>query len=274
MANEFFISYSRKDKKFVHEIFVRLKQAGIDPWIDFEDLRAATYWRQEIAVGIQYCHNFIFCISPNSVASVECIRELEHALAMDKRIIPVIVQATPVHLIHEGLKEINWISFEDFEEGFKQLLSVLDSPLGFTFGGRLDSKIEVNYAGTIRNFYLYRNRYLIGRYPQVDGEVNFNAGLIVVGDPYVSRVSATLQFINNRWYLGDGLVTFNKEFTPVEFVRSRNGNQVNGKRQNSRQLYPLIHGDVIRIGPSTTLVYLELRPESEAEEGDNKETLV
>lgn len=275
MANEFFISYSRKDKEFVIKLFDRFKQEGIDPWLDVDDLAPAGFWRQELMVAIQHANDFIYCLSPDSCRSGECTKELEHALALEKRIIPIVVQPTPKDLIHPGLREINWLFFEEFEPSFKQLLAILEAPQGFSFGGRLDSKIEINSNGTIKNFFLYRNRYLIGRdFSALDGN-DFEGGLIKIkADPYVSRISATLQLVNNRWFLGDGLVKF-KNGTPSQFTASRNGNIINGKRQASKTLHPLRHGDEIRLGQHTSMIYLELRPDDEDQiEGDNKETWV
>lgn len=275
MANEFFISYSRKDKDFVKKLFARFKQEALDPWLDSDDLTPAGFWRQEVMVAIQSCNDFIYCLSPDACTSLECNKELEHALALEKRIIPIVVKPTAKDLIHPGLREINWLFFEDFEYAFKQLLSILESPHGFTFGGRLDSKIEINNQGRIRNFFLYRNRYLIGRDFSALGGDDFSGGLIKIGsDPYVSRIAATLQLINNRWYLGDGLVKF-KNYIPIEFTPSRNGKQINGRKLPPKVLHPLIHGDVIRLGQHTSMTYLELRPDdADAIEGDNKETWV
>lgn len=276
MANEFFISYSRKDKDFVKRLFARFKQEKLDPWLDSDDLTPAGFWRQEVMVAIQSCNDFIYCLSPDSCLSPECSKELQHALALEKRIIPVVVRPTPVDLIHPGLREINWLFFEDFESSFKQLISILESPHGFTFGGRLDSKIEINNQGRIKNFFLYRNRYLIGRDFSALGGDDFSGGLIKIGaDPYVSRISTTLQLINNRWYLGDGLVKFDYEHRAIEFVPSRNGKMINGRKLPPRTLYPLVHGDEIRLGQHTSMTYLELRPDdADAIEGDNKETWV
>lgn len=275
MANEFFISYSRKDKDFVQKLFTRFKQEGIDPWLDSDDLTPAGFWRQEVMVGIQHANDFIYCLSPDSCLSPECGKELEHALALEKRIIPIVAKSTPKNLIHPGLQDINWLFFEDFESAFKQLLVILESPHGFTFGGRLDSKIEVNSNGAIKNFYLYRNRYLMGRDFSALKENDFGCGLIKIGkDPYVSRVAATLQLINNRWYLGDGLVKFKNQI-PYEFTPSRNGRVINGRRLPPKVLHPLIHGDIAQIGQHTSFTYLELRPDDEDTiEGDSKETWV
>ncbi len=277
MANEFFISYSRIDKDFVKKLFDRFKSEQLDPWLDSDDLTPAGFWRQEVMVAIQACNDFLFCISPTSCLSPECSRELEHALALEKRIIPLVVMPTPKDLVHPGLREINWLFFDkEFDAPFKQLLEVLEAPQGFTFGGRLDSKVEINSKGVMKNFYLYRNRYLVGRdFSALQGD-DFAGGLIKIkADPYVSRIAATLQLINNRWYLGDGLVKFDASHRAIEFVPSRNGKFINGKRQPPRTLYPLIHGDEIRMGQHTSMTYLELRPDdADGLEGDNKETWV
>ena len=63
--NETFICYARRDAAFVKRLLEALKTTGIDPWIDTEDIPAAAQWRQEVLIGIQFCYNFIYIISPN-----------------------------------------------------------------------------------------------------------------------------------------------------------------------------------------------------------------
>ena len=85
-----FISYSRHDEPFVERLRAALADAGIDVWVDREDIGPAVEWRREIELGIEGADVFAFVISPDSLRSEPCRRELEHALATHKRIAPLL----------------------------------------------------------------------------------------------------------------------------------------------------------------------------------------
>ena len=76
------ISYSRKDKVFVKQLYDSLLAQGFSPddiWVDWEGIPLSADWMAEIAKGIQSSNAFIFVISPDSVASEVCAEELEIA---------------------------------------------------------------------------------------------------------------------------------------------------------------------------------------------------
>lgn len=269
--NETFISYSRKDSEFVSQLTTHLKRVGIDPWLDKDDIPSAALWRQEILVGIQFCHNFIYIISPDSVESEYCDIELNHALALNKRIIPVVAKNCKTSDIRPAVRELNYIFFEDFNEGLFKLLSVLDSPLGFTFGDRLDAQIRIFDKSGERTFPLYRNQYRIGRNPQ--GKFSL-CGLFTLGlgDEKVSRQHCTLLRRNNRWCVIDGTVVLSEHGNPVSYVTSSNGvriERVGSKGEvTSRERLKhytcriLIHADLIRLSEDTFFIYEEMTPGS------------
>lgn len=280
--NETFISYSRKDLEFAQKLFKALKAVGIDPWLDQEDIPPAAKWRQEILVGIQFCHNFIYIISPTSVASEHCDAELDYALALNKRIIPIVFKLA--EYIRPSLGELNWIFFDDFDKGFQTILGLLDSPLGFTFGDRLDSQITIVDKLGNRTFPLYRNQYRIGRNPTANfGE----AGLIFLGDEYVSRTHATLKRGDGRWLIIDGYLEFNERGQPayykpsnngvyVERINVRNNKALSSEKLRRMQLRPLANGEIVKLSPATSFLYEEISPEHQYRkiEADERDTVV
>lgn len=281
MPNETFICYSRRDIDFVNKLENGLRNAGIDPWIDREDIPVASRWRQEIAVAIQFCHNLLYVISPNSVKSEYCDKELDRALELNKRIIPIVCQLSPD--IRAAVSELNWIFFDDFEQGLKSLLDLLDSPLGVSFGDRLDCQIRISDKYGNRTFPLYRNQYRIGRNPQGSYA---ESGLFFLGDGMVSKTHATLLRRDGRWCILDGLVVFNERSRPIKFTPSANGVKIERLNEKGRvvesgdvrplQMRPLIHGDIARLSPSTSFIYEEISPEHEYRriEGDDRDTMV
>jgi hypothetical protein len=279
--NETFISYSRKDKEFVRAIIQSLQETGIDLWLDESDIPAASKWKQEILVGIQFAHNFIYVISPDSVESEYCNLELDYALSLNKRIIPIVCRLC--RDIRPAISELNWIFFDDFSEGIESLLELLDSPLGTTFGNRIDSQIRITDKLGQRTFPLYRNQYRIGRNPSAEFS---EAGLFRLGDESVSRTHATLLRKEGRWLVIDGLILFNERGKPISYNKSRNGLLVKRLSEKGRllsseplrpmQLRPLSNGDVVQLTSDTSFIYEEISPENQFRmiESDDRDTLV
>lgn len=87
-----FISYSRRDKEFTRELFNEFQKNDIDCWIDWEGIPVAVDWWDEIKKGIEDADSFLYLISPDSLHSEVCQRELHYAVKKNKRIIPIIVR--------------------------------------------------------------------------------------------------------------------------------------------------------------------------------------
>jgi hypothetical protein len=129
---DIFISYSRKDKEFVSQLFEALTQANKKIWVDWNDIPPAEDWRQEIYRGIEAANNFVFIISPHSTSSVVCGEELNHAIKHGKRLVPIVRQDVGYDNVHPELGRINWIFFredDDFDGAFIKLISSVETDL-------------------------------------------------------------------------------------------------------------------------------------------------
>ena len=87
---EIFISYSRKDTPFVrrlHDTFVELKR---ETWVDWDGIPPSAEWLDEIFAAIDAADTFLFVVSPDSVASEMCGKEIAHAATNNKRIITIL----------------------------------------------------------------------------------------------------------------------------------------------------------------------------------------
>ncbi len=279
--NETFISYSRKDSPFVERLTKSLRHTGIDPWIDHEDIPPASLWRQEILVGIQYCHNFVYVISPDSLQSEYCNYELDYALALNKRIIPIVAADAQVVDVRPSVREFNFIFFTDFEVGLADLLKVLDSPLGFTFGDRLDAQVKIFDKSGERTLPLYRNQYRMGRNPQGSFSMRglFTLGL---GDDKVSRQHCTLLRRNNRWCIIDGTVLLDEKNNPRSYQPSSNGVVVERINHSGNLVFKerlkhftcriLTNEDIIHLSADTFFIYEEVFPANDELGTDDRET--
>jgi hypothetical protein len=86
----------RDHKKYLSRIRVRiktlciawtsLKSRGREVWVDWEDIRPTEDFMQAIYSAIEGADAFVFVLSPDSIASVVCGREIAHAVAHNKRL--------------------------------------------------------------------------------------------------------------------------------------------------------------------------------------------
>ena len=87
-----FISYSRRDIDVVESIVSQLEAAGIEVWLDREDIKPGKQWRKQIVEGIDTAEAFVLNLSPNSAASDNVLKELNLAEeALDPFILPVML---------------------------------------------------------------------------------------------------------------------------------------------------------------------------------------
>jgi hypothetical protein len=84
-----FISHSRRDRVFVRRLYEAMEAVDRTPWVDWEDIEVTAPFLEEIYAGIDAADAFVFVISPDSVTSDICLKELRYASDNNKRIIPI-----------------------------------------------------------------------------------------------------------------------------------------------------------------------------------------
>jgi len=89
-SEEVFISYSRKDKEFVRRLDEELRRRDREAWVDWEGIPPGDTWEKTIYGAIEASHTFIFVLTPDSIASEVCGREIAHAAANNKRLVPIV----------------------------------------------------------------------------------------------------------------------------------------------------------------------------------------
>ena len=127
-----FISYSRKDKAFVTRLHDALNVRQRDTWVDLEDIPPTSEWREKIRAGIEGARAFIFVLSPDSVVSDECLKEVKSAVAGHKRLIPVVCREVESKTAPVELRNLNWIFIreqDEFEKKLDILLTAVDTDL-------------------------------------------------------------------------------------------------------------------------------------------------
>jgi WD40 repeat protein len=127
-----FISYSRRDLEFVKRLHASLIASGKDVWVDWQDILPTAEWLEEVFEGVESSDNFLFVITPDSLTSEVCARELGHALEQRKRLVPVVRRGVDRQPMPEALAARNWTFFrdeDDYGASFETLVSALDTDL-------------------------------------------------------------------------------------------------------------------------------------------------
>ncbi|HEX6034860.1 MAG TPA: TIR domain-containing protein [Anaerolineales bacterium] len=125
-----FISYSRRDTEIVDSIVQAMKQAGLDVWIDRQDIQAGNTWRVQIVQAIDTCTAFVLMLSPSSAASDNVRKEIDLAQDSGRMIFPIMLE--PVRLPAEiryqlaGLQFIN-VQMLGLEKAVHQLISTVSA---------------------------------------------------------------------------------------------------------------------------------------------------
>ena len=89
---DIFISYSRKDSEQALQLANRLRDEGMDVWIDQHGIDAATSWSNEIVQALDAAKAMLVLLSPASIQSDNVVRELSLAFEAKKPILPVVLE--------------------------------------------------------------------------------------------------------------------------------------------------------------------------------------
>ncbi len=153
-----FISYSRRDAEFVHRLQHELESRGKEVWVDVEGIRDAEVFPEILRRAIESSDAFVFVISPDAVRSQFCVEEVEHAVALNKRVVPLSLRAVPDAELPDAIRVRNWIPVGDgeFEQGVGRLIAAVETDLEWE---RQHSRLTVKaldweHSGRDRSFLL------------------------------------------------------------------------------------------------------------------------
>lgn len=129
-----FLSYSRRDSEFVRGLVAELEGRGKSVWVDTEGISDGEVFPDAIRAAIEGSDAFVFVITPESAASAYCENEVEHALALNKRVVPVLREAVPDDGLPEAIRVRNWIPYTadvDVTAASERLVTALDTDLAY-----------------------------------------------------------------------------------------------------------------------------------------------
>lgn len=158
-----FISYSRRNREFVESLHQHLNAHDRNTWVDWQDIPPTADWLREVYENIEQADTFLFVVSPDSLTSPICMLEVSHAIAHNKRLIPVVLVETEESTFLESLNGVeldglaeralegrdlfslarqnwqslarhNWLFFRsdnEFSTNFPRLIDAIDTDLTY-----------------------------------------------------------------------------------------------------------------------------------------------
>ena len=126
-----FLSYAREDSEFVEGRLAKaLTERGKEVWIDTEDIRGgASDWRATVWAGIESAKVVVFVLTPDSLRSKVCGEEIQRAVELNKRIVPVLRRSVDGAAVPPALERPNWIyarAEDDFSASVTALVAALE----------------------------------------------------------------------------------------------------------------------------------------------------
>ncbi len=131
---DIFISYSRRDSAFADWLRSSLVAQGRSVWIDTADIPPTSQWRQDIADAIAAAGAVLFVLSPDWLTSEVSQRELQYAIDMKKKLIPVVYRDVEHQSVNPALANLNWIfarPADDPGRALQQIMFAIDTDLDY-----------------------------------------------------------------------------------------------------------------------------------------------
>jgi formylglycine-generating enzyme required for sulfatase activity len=114
-SGRIFISYSRIDRDFAQLLISILLRLGHDAYIDEKDIEPGEPWQDRLSKLILGSTVVVFVLTKDSAASSVCRWEVEEAVRLKKRILPVVPQRFSHLEAPRELARLNFIFFDNAE---------------------------------------------------------------------------------------------------------------------------------------------------------------
>ena len=108
-----FLSYASQDIVSAKAIYLALRDQGHSVFFDRAELPAGDEYHNRIRVAVEKSRLFLFLISPNAIdAGSYTLTELDIAEKTGKKILPVLLEKTPIEALPASIKAITFLQPE------------------------------------------------------------------------------------------------------------------------------------------------------------------
>ena len=132
-----FISYSRDDLEFADQLVAALDLTGFDVTIDRHGITGGEDFQRRLGMLIREADTVVFVLSPSSAKSEMCAWEVDEAIRLGKRILPVLCSSLDGCEPPVSLKNLDYVFFypdpkvagSGFGQGLVRLVTALNTDL-------------------------------------------------------------------------------------------------------------------------------------------------
>ncbi|WP_017662245.1 TIR domain-containing protein [Baaleninema simplex] len=124
-----FLAYTDENRETAARVCCYLRREGFTVWTNRTDIHAGVEFQQAIDRGIEEADNVVYLLSSASVRSPHCQHELEYALSLNKRIVPVSIEAIPSDRIPLALQNSQYVDLTDNRRESDPYERLVESPL-------------------------------------------------------------------------------------------------------------------------------------------------
>ena len=147
-----FISYSSKDEKNVLLLVSLIRSIGVSVFRDKDSIPPGIKWLPEIEEAIGEAEIVLVFWSQNSLNSIWVVKEYEQAIDLGKRVIPVLLDSTP---LPEKLKDYQSLDLSElwrFDSSTPPLIPFYETSTSIHLDARLDDDLKENFLDMAYTF--------------------------------------------------------------------------------------------------------------------------
>lgn len=124
-----FLSHSSKDKFFVRKLAEKLKEQGVNVWIDEAEIKIGDSLLEKITEGVKNSDYLVIVLSHNSVESNWVQKELQMAMSREllgsKIILPILIEKCEIPLFLKDKLYADFTDSKNFDKAFMKLLDAI-----------------------------------------------------------------------------------------------------------------------------------------------------
>jgi hypothetical protein len=113
LMTQVFICHAAEDRDVAEQVRRSLMRVGITTWIHYGDIEYGQDFQAAMTRGLEEADNVVFLMSPHSLRSPYCQKELAHAQSLHKHIIPLRAGAVDPAAIADNLRSLQYIDLTD-----------------------------------------------------------------------------------------------------------------------------------------------------------------
>ncbi len=117
LMTQVFLCWEDQDRSVMEQIRIALMRQSFTVWMNKSDIRTGANYHQVIQQGIEEADNLVCLVSPASVQSIYCLQEVQYALSLNKRIVPIMVQPVDLMQVPPEFRSLQYIDMTDSAAG-------------------------------------------------------------------------------------------------------------------------------------------------------------